>query len=421
MKAIEFEVKRIEIRDAERQSRDADYVEEVKHLKDQYQHNDPKEYQAMVDKLRKQKDKEQAKQAIFDRKQDKILFVGFYILLNLAEDVSVEKKMVKKGLIPLLIAIVNHRKFEDLLILIMTFLKKLSVFEENKDHIREQNLIVKLMQFLTCSSSPLINISLRLLFNLSFDTEIRNQMVKAGYIPKLISLLKTPSYRAKTLKLLYHLSVDDRCKAMIHYTDGINILMGMVINFPQDFLAKELAALMVNLSYNPKNIEQMIANKGLNLLMDRMAEKRDPLLMKIIRNISLWSYHVQEELGDQVETQYKFRGLWSPHIKTLLEIVMEENNQDIVVEVVGCLANMTVCDLPSTSTWSKLLRDYNLVAFLTKMLIPGIAQNDLILEVIMLISTISTDQAVRVLFISQLCFLLFNPKLYIYFFRLATS
>lgn len=43
---------------------------------------------------------------------------------------------------------------------------------------------------------------------------------------------------------------------------GVPILMGLVINFPQDYLARELAALMVNISYNPRNCEQMIQNKG---------------------------------------------------------------------------------------------------------------------------------------------------------------
>ena len=119
-------------------------------------------------------------------------------------------------------------------------------------------------------------------------------MIKGGYVPKLINLLKTPTYRAKTLKLLYHLSVDDRCKSMFTYTDGIPILIGMVINFPSDFLAKELAALMVNLSHNSRNAELMIANKGLNLLMDRFSDKRDPLLLKIIRNISQWTFNQQQ-------------------------------------------------------------------------------------------------------------------------------
>lgn len=44
-------------------------------------------------------------------------------------------------------------------------------------------------------------------------------MVKAGLIPKLVELLKRPPYRARGLRLLYHMSIDDRCKAMFAYTD----------------------------------------------------------------------------------------------------------------------------------------------------------------------------------------------------------
>lgn len=161
---------------------------------------------------------------------------------------------------------------------------------------------------------------------------MREQMLRAGYIPRLVQLLKTPAYRAKTLKLLYHLSVDDRCKSMVTYTEGVGILMGMVINFPQDFLAKELAALMINLSYNVRICENMIGNRGLNLLMDRFADKRDPLLMKIIRNISLWTFNQQQE-QESPELTYKYRGLWSPHIKILIEIMLEEDNHDLIVEV----------------------------------------------------------------------------------------
>lgn len=44
--------------------------------------------------------------------------------------------------------------------------------------------------------------------------------------------------------------------------------MGMVINFPQDYLARELAALVVNISYNPRNCELMIQNKGAILCIE---------------------------------------------------------------------------------------------------------------------------------------------------------
>jgi hypothetical protein len=81
---------------------------------------------------------------------------------------------------------------------------------------------------------------------------------------------------------------------MITYTDGISILMGMTINFPQDILAKELAALMINLSYHSRNVELMLQNKGLNLLMNRFYEKHDVFIIKIIRNISLFTFRIQE-------------------------------------------------------------------------------------------------------------------------------
>ena len=117
---------------------------------------------------------------------------------------------------------------------------------------------------------------------------------------------------------------------------------------------------------------------------------------------------------------YRYRGLWSPHIKVFLEIVAEEDKHDLLIEVInlacggcvsgclinifsvalqvfGCLANMTIYDLPATSNWSKLLRDYGLLNTFCKMLVPGMAQNDLLLEVVMIISTIASDLQVRLL------------------------
>ena len=61
------------------------------------------------------------------------------------------------------------RKFEDLLILCVTFLKKLCTVGENKDAIKELGVMDLLVKFVPCSSQPLITITLRLLFNLSFD------------------------------------------------------------------------------------------------------------------------------------------------------------------------------------------------------------------------------------------------------------
>jgi len=286
---IEFEIKRTEVREKEKEEREKDYQLDLK----KYKQDNPNDYPQYLEKQRKATEKERLHDTIFTKKQNKLLFICFYILLNLAEDINTEKKMVKKDLVQMLLAMLS-RTNEDLLILAITFLKKLSMFEENISLFKDHKLIELSFRCMICTSQNVVLNALRLLFNLSFDKELRDQMLKSGYIPKLIQLLKTPVYRAKTLKLLYHLSVDDRCKSMITYTDGVSMLMGMTINFPQDILAKELAALMINLSYHPRNVELMLQNKGLNLLMNRFYEKHDVFIIKIIRNIALFTFRVQE-------------------------------------------------------------------------------------------------------------------------------
>lgn len=388
-------MKRSELRDAERVAREAQLNESLVGAVD---------YPKALEAAKRTREREAAQHRQFVSKQDRVLFVGFYILLNLAEDATVERKMIKKGLLPSLLAMLC-RSYEQLLVLAVTFLRKLSVFEENKEALKEAGLVDLLGKFVPCASADLVMAALRLLFNLSFDQGLRDQMLKAGFVPKLVNLLKTPMFRAKTLRLLYHLSVDDRCKSMLAHTEGIPMLMGLVLNFPGDLLAKELAALMINLSYFPRNVELMLNNKGLNLLVDRFADKRDVLLMKIIRNISLWTFGQQQDASS--ELSYRYRGLWSPHVKVLLEIMLEpatsgsnssssngsSGNHDLVIEIAGCLANMTSADLPATASWARLLRDGGLLSFCSRMLVPGLAANDLVLEVIMLIATMASDAA----------------------------
>ena len=77
-------------------------------------------------------ERERAIMKQFIRKQDKLLFVCFHILLNLAEDVAVEYKMVKRKIARFLTAGLGRTSAE-LLILAVTFLKKLSIYQEGKD------------------------------------------------------------------------------------------------------------------------------------------------------------------------------------------------------------------------------------------------------------------------------------------------
>ena len=60
-----------------------------------------------------------------------VLPVAFYLLLNLAEDLKVEMKMRNKSIVKMLVETLE-RENSELLILVASFLKKLSIFIENK-------------------------------------------------------------------------------------------------------------------------------------------------------------------------------------------------------------------------------------------------------------------------------------------------
>jgi hypothetical protein len=79
------------------------------------------------------------------------------------------------------------------------------------------------------------------------------------------------------------------------------------------------------------------------------------------------------------ENMYKYKGLWAPFIGPLLELAQRADSHDIVVEILGTLANMTVHDLPPKTTWDKLITQssassYTVLSFLNKLLVPGFSQ-----------------------------------------------
>ena len=66
--------------------------------------------------------------------------VSIYLLLNLAEKGDVEEKMKRKGIVKSLVALLE-RKNTELLILVISFLKKLSCFATNKEEMKVAGII----------------------------------------------------------------------------------------------------------------------------------------------------------------------------------------------------------------------------------------------------------------------------------------
>lgn len=193
--------------------------------------------------------KEAKKIRSFNRKQDKLLIICLHILLNLAEDPKVEKKMKKRKIVERLLQVLERRNLELRQLAIM-FLKKLSIFKENKDEMAKNGIILRLSKFVPQDHQPLLIAALRLLSNLSFDPALRKQMVEHDFPPKLVEVFK----RARgpvaelTLRLLYQISIEESARHKFRFTECIPMVMRLLLNQTDPSIDRTAVALAINLS-----------------------------------------------------------------------------------------------------------------------------------------------------------------------------
>lgn len=240
--------------------------------------NDPKKNKEEYERLNKQL-------RVFAKKQEQLLRVAFYLLLNIAENVKFEEKMRKKNIVKMLIKALERQNI-DLLILVVTFLKKLSIVRDNKDEMHNLHIVDKLPRLLQSSQPDLIQVTLKLIFNLSFDGGIRAKMIRVGLLSKLVTFLSDDKHHEVVIRILYHMSLDDKVKSMFTYTECVPLAIDMLILNLNQKVDLDLIALCINLALNKRNAQLMIENNRLHTLMSRAFKYQDSLLMKLLRNIS---------------------------------------------------------------------------------------------------------------------------------------
>uniref|UniRef100_A0A8C7K877 Kinesin-associated protein 3a n=1 Tax=Oncorhynchus kisutch TaxID=8019 RepID=A0A8C7K877_ONCKI len=277
-------------------------------------------------------------------KQEQLLRVALYLLLNLAEDTRTELKMRNKNIVHMLVKTLD-REDEELLVLVVSFLKKLSIFLENKNDMAETHAVEKLARLLACDHENLLNTTLRLLLNLSFDTGLRSQMVQAGLIHKLSLMLADEKQGQLCMCILYHISVDDRFKSMFAYTDCIPQLMKMLFECGESHMEPELISFCINLAANKRNAQVICEGNGLKMLMKRGLKLKDVLIMKMIRNLS--------------QHDGPTKNLFIDYVGDLAAQIGAEEREEYVIECLGTLANLTIPDLD----WELVLKEYNLTTF----------------------------------------------------------
>ncbi|XP_045511217.1 kinesin-associated protein 3 [Colias croceus] len=316
------------------------------------------------DEILSKNDEEQMKRKLkaLSKRQEQLLRVAFYMLLNIADNVKVEEKMHKKDIVGLLIGAMERHSNIDLLILIVSFLQKLSIFIENKNSMASKGIIDKLAPLLDSPNADLVNVTLKLLFNLTFDSKLRNKMIKLNMLPKLIQFTSDDKHITLAMKILYHLSMDDRVKVMFTQSDCVKLLTDMLLlNVNSDINCENgpgttdvLLALCVNLAWNERAAQQMTSEGRLRELLARAFRHRNAMLMKLVRNLSHHAANKPlfvEFVGDVAGA-----------------VTSGEAPEEFVIECLGTLSNI-LNPLNNIDVYAVVER-YNLIPYIMKVLNP---------------------------------------------------
>jgi hypothetical protein len=171
------------------------------------------------------------------------------------------------------------------------------------------------------------------------------------------------------------LSLEDKAKATFTYTDCIPLVYQLIIHCPEPIIGKELIALAINLTTNQRNADMLAGDGQLADMIARATKFGDTLLFKCIRNIAQFNPNSQDVLV--------------AHLENYCIMVQQcGENTDLMLELLGTMVYIT------TDTWLEAMEKTNFVEFLHNNLVNGFAEDDIVLESVMLIATIARTEAI---------------------------
>jgi len=410
-----------------------------------------------VEELERKRTDEARRSRGVERRLEKTLNVCFHVLLRLAEDESVEQKIAAGT------SLADHAAFSascslslPVLCSSMSVLTRLCRFDKSKAKIVAKFPVARGLSFLDAllpngderneagrrrrrpKSSSCIGdnggggyesddgtvgvVALRLLFNLSFDEQVREHMVANAFIPKLCAVFPnnessdssassseakkkkteimlqagTTTRRANdqlirslSLRLLYQLSTDDRARSL--FAGAVPRVMDLVLQGNSADLERTAACLAVNLALRRRNAQLMF--QFVPKLVRRVLETKDVALAKVLRSLSLSSSSMQQR-----SLQPPYKTPWSRFVTPFVDLVTSEfataTTDDLSLEVLGVLGNLTDRDLPGSQSWAQYANDANLLDYLSRLLASEAVEHDVALEALVFAGTLATDEHV---------------------------
>lgn len=130
----------------------------------------------------------------------------------------------------------------------------------------------------------------------------------------------------------------------------------------------------MNLTTNPRNAELIAQEEQHDLLIERSFKCEDTLLFKVCRNVAQF-------YPACIETLEKYL----PHYVDFA--IQTQENTDMLVELLG-----TMVYIPSDK-WEQVMEQQGIIDFLASQLMSGYAEDDVVLECVMLCGTMCRNDA----------------------------
>nr|CAD2135219.1 unnamed protein product [Meloidogyne enterolobii] len=345
-------------------------------------------------------------------KQDLLITVCLQILLNMSEDLRIENKMQRKGLLNLLFNALEHSSSSKLVFVVINFLWKLSQFVENQKNIVNNSgaIIERLISFIppitTSNNRPssskeneteILFLLFSLLFNCSFELTSRRRMVQCGLVSLLAPYICDFNI---ALALMYQLSMEEDAKAMIAFTDCISILSTLLFNQnnnKQNNLKNKriqlIKCLLINIVLEKRNAQLICGTNGQGLdalisLIFEIEKCEDTLTIKIARNIVTHEGPTREMFGK-----------WMPKIVENFITKLTTTTENSFQNYIFALECLGICVLIPEVDWLELDQNFEILNFLKNLFEKifdgnlnkfGVINDDLVLQAVMFCGTLAS-------------------------------
>lgn len=202
--------------------------------------------------------------------------------------------------------------------------------------------------------------------------------MRIGLLPTFVQFMSSGDEHSVVVKILYHMSVDDKVKNYFAHTDCIHLLIDLLLLNLNKESDTDLIALGINLALNKKCAQKMCEQNRLKSLIERAFKYNDILLMKMIRNISM---------HDDLLVEYL------PYVDYFAGTLSENDmNDDFKIECVGILGNMNC--ISQLLDFLQVLQSHDLLPRIKQVLTQGNAKDDLVLEIIIFLSACTMNNEV---------------------------